>query len=62
MAKAKKKAKPANTTNNIPEQNKAPVWYYAHDADNLSKVWDTVKIRAIKPMSKLKRWLVVEKI
>jgi small subunit ribosomal protein S17 len=36
--------------------------YYAHDEDNISKVWDTVKIRSIKPMSRLKRWLVVEKI
>ena len=36
--------------------------YYAHDENNISKVWDTVKIRSTKPMSKLKRWLVVEKM
>ena len=36
--------------------------YYAHDENNFSKVWDTVKIRSMKPMSKLKRWLVVEKM
>ena len=36
--------------------------YYAHDESNISKVGDTVKIRSIKPMSKLKRWLVVEKM
>ena len=36
--------------------------YYAHDENNLSKVGDTVKIRSTKPMSKLKRWLVVEKM
>lgn len=47
MAKAKKKAKPANTTNNIPEQNKAPVWYYAHDADltiGEKKISNTAKV------------------
>lgn len=36
--------------------------YYAHDENNISKVGDTVKIRSMKPMSKLKRWLVVEKM
>ena len=36
--------------------------YYAHDENNVSKVGDTVKIRSMKPMSKLKRWLVVEKM
>lgn len=36
--------------------------YYAHDEENLSKVWDRVKIRAIRPMSKLKRWTIVEKM
>jgi small subunit ribosomal protein S17 len=36
--------------------------YYAHDENNISKVGDTVKIRSTKPMSKLKRWLVVEKM
>ena len=36
--------------------------YYAHDEENLSKVGDRVKIRAIRPMSKLKRWTIVEKM
>lgn len=36
--------------------------YYAHDENNLSKVWDSVKIRATKPMSRLKRWAIVEKL
>ena len=36
--------------------------YYAHDENNLSKVWDSVKIRATKPMSRLKRWTIVEKL
>ena len=34
--------------------------YYAHNADNKAKVWDYVKIRSIKPISRLKRWNVVE--
>ena len=33
--------------------------YYAHDAANATKVGDTVKIRAVPPMSKLVRWEVV---
>lgn len=36
--------------------------YYAHDENNLSKVGDSVKIRSAKPMSRLKRWIIVEKI
>lgn len=36
--------------------------YYAHDENNLSSVWDTVKIRSMRPMSKTKRWLIVEKM
>lgn len=36
--------------------------YYAHDENNLSKVGDSVKIRSTKPMSRLKRWIIVEKI
>lgn len=36
--------------------------YYAHDENNLSKVWDSVKIRATKPMSRLKRWTIIEKL
>lgn len=34
--------------------------YYAHDADNSAKEWDTVKIREMRPMSKLKRWNLIE--
>ena len=34
--------------------------YYAHDEANTSKIGDTVKIRAIPPMSNLKRWEIVE--
>jgi small subunit ribosomal protein S17 len=36
--------------------------YYAHNEGNKAKVWDNVKIRAIKPISRLKRWSVVEVI
>ena len=36
--------------------------YYAHDENNLSSVWDMVKIRSMRPMSKTKRWLIVEKM
>ena len=35
--------------------------YYAHDAQNVSKIGDMVKIREIKPISKLKKWALVEK-
>ncbi|MBO4203967.1 30S ribosomal protein S17 [bacterium] len=34
--------------------------YYAHDAENATKVGDSVKIRAIPPMSKLVRWTIVK--
>jgi len=34
--------------------------YYVHDAENVSKIWDNVKIREIKPLSKTKRRLMVE--
>jgi small subunit ribosomal protein S17 len=34
--------------------------YYVHDAGNISKMDDMVKIRETKPMSKTKRWLLVE--
>ncbi|MDR0859417.1 MAG: 30S ribosomal protein S17 [Candidatus Peribacteria bacterium] len=34
--------------------------YYAHDAENASKIGDTVKIRAIPPLSKLIRWEIVK--
>ncbi|HCB51839.1 TPA: 30S ribosomal protein S17 [Patescibacteria group bacterium] len=34
--------------------------YYAHDDKNISKLGDNVKIREAKPISKLKRWVVIE--
>ncbi len=34
--------------------------YYAHDAENISKLWDTVKIRECKPLSKLKKRRLIE--
>ena len=36
--------------------------YYAHDENNETKIGDTVKIRSVKPMSKQKRWAIVEKM
>ena len=36
------------------------VKYYAHDEENQSKMGDTVKIEETRPLSKLKRWRVVE--
>jgi small subunit ribosomal protein S17 len=35
---------------------------HAHDEDNLSNVGDKVRIMSTRPMSKLKRWRVVELI
>jgi small subunit ribosomal protein S17 len=34
--------------------------YHAHDEQNQSKVGDIVSIMESKPISKLKRWIVVE--
>ncbi|MGH6817706.1 MAG: 30S ribosomal protein S17 [Methylovirgula sp.] len=34
--------------------------FHAHDADNRAKVGDTVFIEETRPISKLKRWIVVE--
>ncbi len=34
--------------------------YYAHDEDNTARAWDKVKIREARPMSKLKRWKLIE--
>jgi small subunit ribosomal protein S17 len=34
--------------------------FYAHDEDNSCKVGDLVRIMESRPMSKLKRWRVVE--
>jgi small subunit ribosomal protein S17 len=36
--------------------------YYVHDEQNVSKMGDTVKIREISPISRLKRWALVEKM
>ncbi|OGN99667.1 MAG: 30S ribosomal protein S17 [Chloroflexi bacterium RBG_13_52_12] len=36
------------------------VKYYAHDENSISKMGDTVKIEETRPLSKLKRWRVVE--
>lgn len=36
--------------------------YYVHDEQNISKIGDMVKFREVKPVSKLKRWALVEKI
>lgn len=34
--------------------------FYAHDAENSTKNWDIVKIREVKPISRMKRWNIVE--
>ncbi len=34
--------------------------FYAHDENNACKVGDVVKIVETRPLSKLKRWVVVE--
>ncbi len=34
--------------------------FYAHDASNECRVGDTVRISETRPLSKLKRWRVVE--
>ncbi|RUM59333.1 MAG: 30S ribosomal protein S17 [Persephonella sp.] len=34
--------------------------FYAHDEENKCKVGDIVRIREHRPISKLKRWIVVE--
>lgn len=34
--------------------------YYAHDENNISKVGDVVKIKFTRPISKLKRWEIIE--
>jgi small subunit ribosomal protein S17 len=36
------------------------VKYYAHDEEKIAKMGDTVKIEETRPLSKLKRWRVVE--
>ncbi|MCX7956641.1 MAG: 30S ribosomal protein S17 [Endomicrobia bacterium] len=34
--------------------------YYAHDEENKTKYGDKVKIKLTKPISKLKRWEIIE--
>lgn len=34
--------------------------YYAHDESNSANLWDTVRIREHRPISKLKRWNLIE--
>ncbi len=34
--------------------------FYAHDENNECRIGDIVKIRETRPLSKLKRWMVVE--
>jgi small subunit ribosomal protein S17 len=36
--------------------------YHAHDEKNEAKVGDAVRIEETRPMSKLKRWALVEKL
>lgn len=36
--------------------------YYAHDENNMSKTGDLVKIKLTRPLSKLKRWEIIEVI
>ena len=38
------------------------VKYYAHDEKKLAKMGDTVRIEETRPLSKLKRWRIVEVI
>ena len=35
--------------------------FYAHDEDNTYNEWDAVVIKETRPLSKLKRWVIVEK-
>ncbi|AHB40854.1 30S ribosomal protein S17 [candidate division SR1 bacterium RAAC1_SR1_1] len=34
--------------------------YYVHDEQNIAKIGENVKFREIKPISKLKKWALVE--
>ncbi len=34
--------------------------FYAHDENNSCKEWDVVTIKETRPLSKLKRWSVVD--
>ena len=32
---------------------------FVHNPDNIWNVWDKVRIRQIRPISKLKKWLII---
>jgi small subunit ribosomal protein S17 len=34
--------------------------FYVHDEKNESKIWDKIKVRETKPISKTKRWKLIE--
>ncbi len=34
--------------------------FYAHDEKNSSKLWDEVTIKEVKPISKTKKWVLVD--
>lgn len=34
--------------------------YYVHDEESTAWIWDMVKIRADRPRSRLKRWILVD--
>lgn len=34
--------------------------YYVEDTDGLASEWDMVRIRETRPLSKLKRWTLIE--
>lgn len=34
--------------------------YYVHDEENKSKLWDKIRVREVRPMSKLKRRNLIE--
>nr|YP_009237805.1 ribosomal protein S17 [Gracilariopsis lemaneiformis]YP_009294791.1 ribosomal protein S17 [Gracilariopsis chorda]AJO68432.1 ribosomal protein L17 [Gracilariopsis lemaneiformis]AML79914.1 ribosomal protein S17 [Gracilariopsis lemaneiformis]AOM67051.1 ribosomal protein S17 [Gracilariopsis chorda]UAD88890.1 ribosomal protein S17 [Gracilariopsis chorda] len=36
--------------------------YYAHDESNICNIGDIVKIQSHRPLSKKKRWILIEKI
>jgi len=36
--------------------------YHAHDEDDIARKGDVVRIEECRPMSKLKRWMLVDKV
>lgn len=54
-----------DTTKRHPKYQKVITYskkHYAHDESNSLKIGDTVAIMETRPLSKLKRWRVVERI